>query len=599
MKLTTRFFIRGLLCLFICFFSTTAIHGQNDNFLHKKDSLLKVIASTQGEEKLKAYNTLAWLQFPDEEVDLMLQYANDFLREARKQQNKEYETVACNTELTFLWNSLRDEEYKRKANEYLSIFKKNGSYETYYDTYCNMVRLLGKRGNNKRIIEGAKQMYAEAKQEDCLYGITQATLLIAQMYYMEGRYEESEKYYQETIKNALELIKEGPAQSANYRLASVGYNGLTSSLNAQNKLKELLALMPVWKKHTIDFERTFGYPDPCLIYYYKTCAHNYLLERKYDEAELYCDSLQPMIVPIEQHLIWNIRISICEGRNEYDSAIGWIDKDIDWRTNLGYSNYYTVFLLKEKARLLSKMGRAAESYSVFEKSVLLNDSLRLLENSAQLDEIRTQYEVDKHIAEKEYLHNYLFFALGGCILLAILLGIWIHYSRTVTKKNRGLYSQIKEQDRLKDELDIISKQYEQLKQLLPATGEYELNAAGEIVNLQSNKQQRQLVSCMHEYLLKDKVFVNSNIDIDQIAPILATNRTYLFDAIKAVTGKTPMEYVNCLRLEEAKRLLDHSDLTIETIITKCGFSSLRTFYRLFSNHYRITPSEYRKIATTS
>ncbi|MDR0231079.1 MAG: helix-turn-helix transcriptional regulator [Dysgonamonadaceae bacterium] len=602
MKLTTRFFTRGLICLFICFFSITAIHGQNNNFLHKKDSLLKVIASTQGEERLKVYKALVEFdqssQLSEEDVDLMLQYINDFIREARKQQNKEYESLACREELIYLWRHLKDDEFRRKANEYLPIFKKNGSYKAYYDTYVPVVQLLGRDGNNKRTIEGAKQIYAEAKQEDCLYGITQATLLIAQIYYMEGRYDEAEKYYQETMRNASKLIKE-ESDLANYNLMSKGYNGLANSLIDQKKLNELLALMPVWKKYTIDFEKAFGYPDPFLVLYYKTCALAEIAKEKYEEAELYCDSLQPIIVPIEQHLIWNIRASICEGRNEYDSAIGWIDKNIDWRTNLGFSNYYTIYLLKEKARLLSKMGRAEESYSVIIKAFERNDSIVQLENSAQLDEIRIQYEVDKHIAEKEHLHNYLFFALGGCILLAILLGIWMHYSRIVTKKNRGLYRQIKEQDRLKDELDIISKQYEQLIQSLPATGEHELNAADEIVNLQSNKQQRQLVSCMHEYLLKDRAFVNSDIDIDQIAPKLATNRTYLFDAIKAVTGKTPMEYVNCLRLEEAKRLLDHSDLTIETIIAECGFSSLRTFYRLFSNYYRITPSEYRKIATTS
>jgi len=58
MKLAHKFLLRAISCLFICFISSTAIYGQSNDFQHKKDSLLKVIASTQGEEKLKAYEKL-------------------------------------------------------------------------------------------------------------------------------------------------------------------------------------------------------------------------------------------------------------------------------------------------------------------------------------------------------------------------------------------------------------------------------------------------------------------------------------------------------------------------------------------------------------
>jgi len=49
-------------------------------------------------------------------------------------------------------------------------------------------------------------------------------------------------------------------------------------------------------------------------------------------------------------------------------------------------------------------------------------------------------------------------------------------------------------------------------------------------------------------------------------------------------------------LDEAKQLLDVSDLNVETIAFECGFSTDRTFYRQFRDRYRITPTEYRNIA---
>jgi AraC-like DNA-binding protein len=105
-----------------------------------------------------------------------------------------------------------------------------------------------------------------------------------------------------------------------------------------------------------------------------------------------------------------------------------------------------------------------------------------------------------------------------------------------------------------------------------------------------------LVSHLREFLLKDNYFAKFDIDIQELIPEMATNRTSLFEAIKAVTGKTPMEYINSLRLEEAKRLLDDSNLTIETIAFECGFNTARTFYRQFREKYRISPTEYRNIA---
>jgi hypothetical protein len=44
----------------------------------------------------------------------------------------------------------------------------------------------------------------------------------------------------------------------------------------------------------------------------------------------------------------------------------------------------------------------------------------------------------------------------------ILLGIGLYYNRVITAKNRGLYRQIKEQDSLNEEMEQMTKRYENL-----------------------------------------------------------------------------------------------------------------------------------------
>ncbi|MDR0230711.1 MAG: AraC family transcriptional regulator [Dysgonamonadaceae bacterium] len=591
MKLTTRFFIQILLCLFTCFISTIAIWGQSNDFQHQKDSLLKVITSTKGEEKLKTYETLARLQFPDEETDLMLQYVSEFIREARKQQNKKYESKACKAELVCLWNYLKHDEFERKANEYLPFIKKNGTRKDYYDVYTLQIQLSGRNGNNKRSIEGAKQMYEEAKQENCLYGVAHATNLMARIYTMEERYDEAEKYFRETIQNALKLIKE-ESDLANYFLASTGYNGLVTILNNQGKINECLSLMPIWKKHAIAFEKTFGYPDPFLVYYYKCCACICIDNKKYDEAELYCDSMEPMIIPIELHYIWDIKFRICEERNEYDNAIKWLDKDIDECSNLGEFSYM-VILLKKKAHILRKMRRTEESYSVFETAVQLSDSIRLAENNAQLDEIRTQYEVDKHIAREEYLHNYLLFAIGSCILLAIALGGWMHYSRKITKKNRTLAQQIKE---------LTIQQEELINEMLTKTSfsPHFLNETTSVAdnNLCVESRMDKLCIAVRDLLLKDKIYRNPALTQELVIESLGTNRRAFTEAFEHCLKMQFKDYVNFLRLKDAIQLLEQSDLSIEEISEIAGFGTVQTFRNQFRDKYNMAPKDYRNSIKT-
>jgi AraC-like DNA-binding protein len=566
----------------------TTIYGQNSDFRHKKDSLLKAIASTQGEEKLKLYRNIGnkleeSMDFSDEEVDLMLQYTSDFIREARKQQNKKYECDAYEAELRNLYNFSRIDEFERKANEYLLFCKKNGFQRNYYYVYSFLLSTSNLNG-----IEGIKKMYEEAKQENCLYGIAEASVKIASLYYEEKRFDEAEKYFRETITNASKLIKENPNEVVNYYLISNGYDGLIESLLAQKKINNCTSLMSDWKKYAIDFEKTFNIPYPYLTYYYKACAAICIKKEKYDEAELYCDSMKLLTTShIEEGFIWDLKATICEKRGEYECAIDWLNKSIEYNTNVGQLTY-TVGLLNQKARILSEMGRAKESYSVSDSAFQLNDSLRLAQNNLQLDEVRTRYEVDKYIAEKEHNFNYLLFAISGCILLAIALGIWIYLNRKISKKNRTLAQQIKE---------LTTQHEEQINEMLTKTSflPHSLNETTSVADSDLCIESRidKLCITIRDFLFKDKIYRNSNITQETVIKTLGTNKDIFSKAFNSCFKMRFKDYVNFLRMKDAIHLLEHSDLSIEEISELAGFGTVQTFRRQFNEEYNMAPKDYR------
>jgi len=59
------------------------------------------------------------------------------------------------------------------------------------------------------------------------------------------------------------------------------------------------------------------------------------------------------------------------------------------------------------------------------------------------------------------------------------------------------------------------------------------------------------------------------------------------------TGLTPLDYVHALRLEEAKQMLETSDLPVEAIANEVGYEDSSFFGRLFRRKIGLTPAKYR------
>jgi transcriptional regulator GlxA family with amidase domain len=60
------------------------------------------------------------------------------------------------------------------------------------------------------------------------------------------------------------------------------------------------------------------------------------------------------------------------------------------------------------------------------------------------------------------------------------------------------------------------------------------------------------------------------------------------------TGQTPIEYVQNLRIEEARHLLETGELSVEAIANTVGYEDASFFARLFKRHVGLTPAQYRR-----
>lgn len=86
---------------------------------------------------------------------------------------------------------------------------------------------------------------------------------------------------------------------------------------------------------------------------------------------------------------------------------------------------------------------------------------------------------------------------------------------------------------------------------------------------------------------------------NELAKDLNISRSQLHRKITALTSISTSNYINKIRLEEAKKLLQNNDLSISEIAYKVGYASPQYFNKKFAESFQCAPGEYRnKVSKT-
>jgi len=72
-----------------------------------------------------------------------------------------------------------------------------------------------------------------------------------------------------------------------------------------------------------------------------------------------------------------------------------------------------------------------------------------------------------------------------------------------------------------------------------------------------------------------------------------TRRTFA-RRFRAATGHLPMDYVHALRIEQAKRILEHQADRLDEVAAEVGYEDPTFFRRLFKREVGLTPAAYRR-----
>lgn len=88
--------------------------------------------------------------------------------------------------------------------------------------------------------------------------------------------------------------------------------------------------------------------------------------------------------------------------------------------------------------------------------------------------------------------------------------------------------------------------------------------------------------------------LTANLSLSAIAEAQNVSASYLSWLFKQETGKTLTEHVNKKRIKLAAKLLETTNLQIQTIAQHCGILDVQYFSKVFKKHVGKSPKEYRE-----
>lgn len=85
------------------------------------------------------------------------------------------------------------------------------------------------------------------------------------------------------------------------------------------------------------------------------------------------------------------------------------------------------------------------------------------------------------------------------------------------------------------------------------------------------------------------------ISLEEVAASAGISSSEAGRCFQKYYGKAPIEYMIEYRLDQARRLLESSELSVKEIGFECGFYDPSYFTRIYRKHFGITPGKLPEI----
>ena len=280
----------------------------------------------------------------------------------------------------------------------------------------------------------------------------------------------------------------------------------------------------------------------------------------------------------------SVRYLMAAGR--YDEAITFMNR-IDTLSPASERPRMTFDIIRNRMvpryKALLKAGHSADAIATATDIFNAIDSALTAKNHSDASELSVIYETqqkDRALEQKETAERlHLIIIIGLILLLAIsVIALWRIFmaKRKLHEKNRELF----------DTIQLMTNKEEKAREDL---------LSQDITESQTSTQR--LYCQLLELMRNKQPYTDSELTRETLAQMLGTNSRYVADAIRECAGDISLgEYLDDWRIRHAAQMLADTGEPVGLVSEMSGFTSRSHFNALFREHYKMTPSEYRKVA---
>jgi two-component system response regulator YesN len=121
-----------------------------------------------------------------------------------------------------------------------------------------------------------------------------------------------------------------------------------------------------------------------------------------------------------------------------------------------------------------------------------------------------------------------------------------------------------------------------------------LEIVAQVMNGMAEMKSVKIHSLIRRSIEHIKAHYSEDLTIDMLSAVVSKTPNYLSHLFKKEVGQTFRDYLRKVRIEEAKKLLLHSNLLSYEIAERVGFQDYKYFVQIFKKIEGCSPSEFKK-----
>ena len=134
----------------------------------------------------------------------------------------------------------------------------------------------------------------------------------------------------------------------------------------------------------------------------------------------------------------------------------------------------------------------------------------------------------------------------------------------------------------------IDNIFDRRKEVIKKPGKVEISPEEIVITDRDEQLIKKVMTWLEENV------ADPDVTVEQLATYVGMGRTSMYNKVKGLTGKSPVELIQDFRMEKAKFYLKSGQYSVSETSYKVGFSDPGYFSRCFKKHYGMSPADYIK-----